>query len=106
MPAFYVDKGIEGMNTIRMSDSTRLARFILSAWEARDSRRFQHGLDRAVRSHPAQHPVNGLEAERREALSAVAAELRAHPERTDWQSNSARAGVCLRLLRHLSATDL
>ncbi len=104
MPPAFVDKGNEDMNTITMTDSTRLARFILNAWEARDGRRFQHGIDRAVRLHRAEHPVDVLEAERHEALSAVAAELRAHPKQTGWVSQSARVSACLRLLRHLSVS--
>jgi hypothetical protein len=74
-----------------MSETTRQARRVLTAWKMRDREQIEQELDRAE-AFCARPASAVLDEERREVLSSVVRHLR----------SGKRAGAAVRLLEHLS----
>jgi hypothetical protein len=62
--------------SIPSADSIQLARSILDAWSARDSRRLQSALRDADNVPSWRFPTHPLESERRELVSSVGEQIR------------------------------
>jgi hypothetical protein len=75
-----------------ISETTRHARRVLSAWQARDKGRIEPAVTRAA-AHCAAETAHPLDAERRELLGTILAHIRTGQPTT----------AALHLLQHLSA---
>jgi hypothetical protein len=80
--------------------SQMLATILLDAWLSGDRYRLSGELDRMAALRRL--PVDGAESDRMEILTSIAGEMQAYPDLFAPRTASARIGVWMDLLNHLS----